>query len=181
MCTVSEFRRNWFSLTVNLIIGSAGYFIVSFSVKNVPTDIITTTISSSLSDIVSVLISGFIYSMLGPRKAFLFGYFLTIIGGGLLLLFWDSQSLLIQVYFFLYKNGMAQVLTMNYFAVVMLIPQAYSTSVFGLSHFFSSWLTALSPLIGELEFPTPILINIGLSVLAILGTLPMVEKLPKCI
>ena len=122
MCIVPEFRRNWFSLTINLIVSSAGYFIVSFSVKNVPANIITTTISSSLSDIVGVLITGFLYSKLGPRKAFMFGYFLSIIGGSLLLLFWNSQTQPISVYFFLYKNGLAQVLTLNYFAVVLLIP-----------------------------------------------------------
>lgn len=181
MCQVPEFRRNWFSLTVNLIVSSAGYFIVSFSVKNAPTDIITTTLSSSLSDIVGVLLSGFLYTKLGPRKAFWFGYILSIIGGSLLLAFWKSPNQPISLYFFIYKNGLAQVLTMNYFAVVLLIPQAYNTSVFGISNFFSRTITALAPIIGELSYPTPILINFGLFVLAILGTIPMVEKLPKCI
>ena len=99
-------------------------------------------------------------------------------GHALMLAFWSNTSFILVV-LFLGKMGISASFMISYISFVKLIPSMHSASVFGLSNVMARVSTSVAPVIAELDFPVPIVVNMIMFAVAIVASLNLVEKLPK--
>ena len=70
---------------------------------------------------------------------------------------------------------------MVFIASVQLMPTVLAASAFGIANIVANLLSILSSLIAEIEYPVPLLVNIGCAMFASISACYIIEKLPKFI
>ena len=85
-------RRHLINLIVMIavwIASSFDYYLLNFQMKNIKGNIFLNTFSSSISELPSIIISGFMYKRLGIKFTLIFWFLLSLIGGLCLLILGD--------------------------------------------------------------------------------------------
>ena len=125
---------------------SFSYFNFNFLMKNVKGSIVINSLGSGLSELAADLISGYIFTFLGPRKAFALMY-LSALFGSLLLIYAISMDYLDLLIIFipLAKFGCAASFNMCFIANAQLIPTLFASTVFGLCNCLSRAVTIMAP------------------------------------
>lgn len=175
---VKPIRNNFLSFLVILTSCSFIFFLINFELKNLGGSIVVNTLSSQIAECIANCFGGVINSKIGPKKSFALMFLLTITGSALFVKFYEREDL--TSYFIVpSKFGVSASFNIIFIVAVQLIPTIFSSQVFGLCNVVARTVTAMSSLIAEVEQPIPMEIVIGVSTLAILFSLIIVEKLPK--
>ena len=123
------------------------------------------------------ILGGYIYGLTGARYGLVCMCILTVIGSAFLIYYQDNENAL-PYFVILTKFGPSAANTMVYISNVDLIPVMLSTTVFGFWNVIVRIINSMSSLFAEMEEPTPMIVNISVSIACGLCALLLVEKLP---
>ena len=87
----------------------------------------------------------------------------------MLMMYWTSISL-IPIFIVFAKFGISAAFNMTFIASVQLIPTIIAASVFGYCNMVARTITILSPLVAEIVYPVPLVINICAAFLALVAS-----------
>ena len=155
------------------------YFLINFSMKVVPGNLIYLTMVSQLSDAVANFQSGFLYKKTGARLGFISMYALSGCGSLCLLMFWSGSPYLILCFIVLAKLGITSAFNMAFISFMQLVPTILCSTVFGFCNGVARVATVLSSQVAEIDHVTATSINLGFVSLAIVAAALLVTKLPK--
>ena len=133
--------------------------------KYIPGNIFVNTSVSCASEIAANFISGLIVKGVGIKRAFVVS-FVTAALGGLLLTFMFDKDKIMPVFVLLSKFGIACAFNTAYLTTPMVFPVILTSTAFGICNVVARLATVASPMIAELNFPTP---TLAFSAFAILG------------
>jgi hypothetical protein len=148
--------------------------------KHVNGSLIVNTLSSQCSEFIADAMGGGVYSMMGPKVSFFGMFTLSATGSVLLMLFWDNLSL-VPVFITMAKFGISACFNMVFIASVQLIPTKLTGTVFGYSNVLARSITVLAPIVAEINYPTPLIINIATALVAAVASMQLILKMPKFI
>jgi len=150
--------------------------------KNVPGDLVSLTIVSSIADCAGTLISGLIYNKLGPKLSHILSATMAALGSVVLLFVWYSNSpRLILMCILVSKFGAAAVFNMVYVDFQVLTPTLLTSTMFGIVNAFARLFASASCVFAELDHVTSLEISISFSIIQVLVSFFLVTKLPKFI
>ena len=127
-----------------------------------------------------MILSGILMQFLGPKKSLVFNFSLSLLGMILMLVFWTETDKLI-IFIFMGKFGFSAAINIIYIVFVTLLPSIYNTTAFGYCNVGTRIVSALSPIVANLDYPTPMVCALVALTAAILAALLMIEKMPKFI
>ena len=96
-------------------------------------------------------------------------FFISILGSILLMIYWTSLEL-IPIFIVLAKFGISASFNITFIASVQLIPTIIAASVFGYCNTVARTITILSPLVAEISYPVPLVINICAALFAVIAS-----------
>lgn len=150
--------------------------------KKIKGDIIWNTISSQTAGSIADLSSGAIYYFLGPKRALASMYAMSAIGSLLLLTqFQSNDTSYIPLLIMVSRYGISASFNMVFIAFVQLTPTVLAATIFGLCNVTGRAITALAPLVAELDDSTSMTINACGATFAAISSLFLIVKLPKFI
>lgn len=144
---------------------SFNYYLITFFMKYIPGNIFVNTSVSCASEITANFISGLIVKGVGIKRAFVVSYVVAALGG-LLLTFMFNEEKIMPVFVLLSKFGIACAFNTAYLTTPMVFPVILTSTAFGICNVVARLATVASPMIAELNFPTP---TLAFSAFAILG------------
>ena len=154
-------RRHFVNLIimVTVWIGSSfDYYLLNFQMKSIKGNVFLNTFSSSMSELPSIIISGFMYKRLGLKITLVFWFSLSLVGGMLLLIFGNSHEKLIPVFVLFSKAGVTATFNLCYLANAQIFPAIFAGTAFGICNIGAKSITILAPLIAEVNPPTPMIL-----------------------
>ena len=116
------------------------------------------------------MVGGYIYHRLGPKIAFPTMYAVSALGTALLLVFWTNSSL-VPIFIVLSRFGIVAAFNMCYIFGVQLIPTIFAASTFGICNAVARITTTSAPVIAEIAYPAPLIVNLGFCAIAFLASL----------
>ena len=114
----------------------------------------------------------------GPRIAFFSMLTLSACGASLLIIYWDDNNL-IPIFIIMAKFGMAACFSMVFVLHVQVVPVLYSASSFGFCNMFCRFVTIISPLVAQIQYPTPLICEVVVTMSAAVISLLLITDLPK--
>lgn len=78
--TVWQIRRNFLIFMLQLSVSSLCFYTINLNMKNVQGTLLVNTMSSQVAELSAVIISGFIFSLVGPRIALFTSYLICVFG-----------------------------------------------------------------------------------------------------
>ena len=144
-------------MTLNWTGSSFDYYLISFYMKYIPGSIFVNTAISSLAEITALICSGFAMQHLGFKASFVLGFSLAAIGG-FCIAFVDPDGLAIVIFILVAKAGISFAFQISYLAMPLLFPVEIRSTCFGVVNIFARCATVLSPIIAEVNAPTPMVI-----------------------
>lgn len=180
ICQIPEIRVNSIVLAILMSISSFCFFLINFSMKKIKGSLIKNTLTSQAAEFTADLTSGLVYFLIGPKKAFVIMYLLSMTGIVLLTIYYDDVDL-IPIFIIMGKYGISSTFNMVFIAYMQLIPTIFTSSVFGIGNFTARMLSAFSPLFAEMSYPVPLVLNIAACFIASVSSFFLKEKLPRFI
>lgn len=107
-------------------------------------------------------------------------FLLSLFGTLFLMIFWNNLTL-IPFFITMAKFGVSATFNMVFIAFMQLIPTLYTATIFGISNVVARTVTIMSPLIAEMDYPTPLILEIIAVLFACFISQLVVVKLPKFI
>ena len=92
-------------------------------------------------------------------------FMVTVVGSILLVQYWDNLEM-IPIFITMAKFGISATFNMAFIVSVQLIPTIVAATVFGYCNVSARSLTILSPIIAEMDYPTPLYICMGVAAFA---------------
>lgn len=126
------------------IAASFDYFLINFQMKYIDGDIYVNTIVSSVSEVIAYLISGALYSTLGPKISFIGSFSIAIVGSVFYVIFGEAHKTLIPVMILGSKFGISGAFNLVYLAN-SLFPPIYASTTFGIFNIFARLASMLAP------------------------------------
>lgn len=90
MCTVPVYRRNFIGLMVLISVISFSSYMLLFSSKGLPGNVLNVTLSYNTAEIIANATGGLVYMRFGAKIAYTGFFVLSIIGGVLMIIFQDN-------------------------------------------------------------------------------------------
>ena len=141
-------RRNFFIMLIIWICVSTSYYITSFILKYLKGDIFLNATVSAVSEVVSVILAGFVYTKLGVKKSLTLAFFIGIIGASVISFFEQEIISYIWVFVLLTRFGIGSAFAMIYLAN-FIFPISYASQTIGWCNSIARFFTIMSPLISE--------------------------------
>lgn len=126
------------------IVASFDYFLINFQLKYIKGDIFVNTIVSSVSEVIAYLVSGALYSTIGPKISFVSSFALAIVGSIFYVIFGDDHENLIPLMVLSSKFGISSSFNVVYLAN-NLFPSIYASTTFGIFNIFARLASMLAP------------------------------------
>ena len=157
MCKYDALRINFVALCVLLSTCSFCFFLINFQMKYLEGSLIQNNIFFQSAELISNATSGYLYFIVGPRKAFAFSFSLSIVGCLFLMIYWHEIQWV--PYLILWANlGVSAAFNMCFIGFVELIPTIFRSTVFGIGNTFARGITGLAAEIAEIPYPFPIIL-----------------------
>ena len=125
--------------------------------KYVPGNIYVNTTASALSENLAYFVSGILLNKIGIKLCYVCPLIIAIVGGFLLASIpatgWTEASFVL-----IAKFGISWSFNNCYLSTPLLFPAHLRVRVFGICHLLASFVTVLSPLLAEIEPPTPMIV-----------------------
>ena len=153
-------------------------FMINFQMGQVQGTLVKNTIVSQSAEVAADLASGLIYLWIGPKWTFSSLFLLSVLGSTLLIFYWDNVEL-IPVFIVMAKLGINGTFNCCFVASIELMPTIFSASAFGLCNVTARTATILSPIIAQMNYPTPLIINISVASFAGFCSLFIIVKPPR--
>ena len=138
-------------------ISSFNYYLITFYMKYVPGNIYVNTTASALSENVAYVVSGLLLNKIGIKLCYVCALIIAIVGGFLLAAMpatgWTEASFVL-----ICKFGISWSFNNCYLSTPLLFPAHLRVRVFGICHLLASFVTVLSPLLAEIDPPTPMIV-----------------------
>jgi len=138
-------------------ISSFNYYLITFYMKYVPGNIYVNTTASALSENLAYVVSGILLNKIGIKLCYVCPLIIAIVGGFLLTSIpatgWTEASFVL-----IAKFGISWSFNNCYLSTPLLFPAHLRVRVFGICHLLASFVTVLSPLLAEIEPPTPMIV-----------------------
>lgn len=158
-------------------VSSLDYYLISFFLKYIPGSIYVNATVSTLAEIVANMTSGAVYKFFGAKTAFVLCFTISAVGGFLIALMPSDANSLLEAFFVLVaKFGISFAFTMVYLITPGLFPTELRGTVFGICNVIARFLTILSPILAELNEPTPMLCYSFTSIAGLLASLMVVTS-----
>ena len=151
------------NIFVNLIIMSIAWIVTSYnfylivSMNSRFENFNIDGISLQISEIAANASAVFLLEKFGPRRSLKIAFGISCIGGLMITLYGlqnqDSLSFLVQIMFA--KFGISCSFCIVYVINVKIFPTLFAATAFGFCNFIARLMTMLSPLVGQLDQPTP--------------------------
>lgn len=159
LCQDKIYRANLYIMVIAWSSASFCFYILGFYIKYIPGDIFINIIITCVADAISSIGAGMIAQYIGTQRTLFGSYALAAIGGVLLILF-DQNEVLIMVLMMVTKFGINVCFTLCYIINAEYFPSIVCSRVFGICNIFSRISTILSPLIAEVTPPIPMIIYV---------------------
>jgi len=180
MCEHAALRANFIALCFLLSTCSFCFFLINFQMKYLEGSLIQNNIFFQSAELISNATSGYLYFIVGPRKAFSMSFFLSIVGCIFLMIFGHHTTWV--PYLILWANlGVSAAFNMCFIGFVELIPTIFRSRVFGIGNTFARGVTGMAAEIAEIPYPFPIILQISLLIIAIGFSNTIVTKMPRFI
>ncbi len=125
------------------------------------------------------MISGFLYTSIGPKPAFIAAFSLAFTGAVLYLSLAKNHEDIVPFILILGKFGLSAAFNLVYVAN-SIFPTVYATTTMGICSIFARITTIFAPMIAEAEDPIPMIIFTVLTGIPIvLSALLKVQKIKK--
>ena len=138
-------------------VSSLDYYLITFFMKYIPGNLYVNTSIATVSEILAYICAGFVYNAFGGKKAFIISFALSATGGFLIAFIPGATEYLIALFVLLAKFGISFAFQLVYFIMPTLFPVEITATAFGICNIFARFSTILSPILAELDGPTPML------------------------
>ena len=163
---IPDIRLNVIIMTFSWLASSFNYYMVGFLLKYFPGNVYVNGAVSAISEVVATILAGVIYEKLGCKKAFVFMYALSTVGGvGIVIYemsvgFYKNDTELTSGWFFPFlvlfaKFGISSAFTLNYLCNVDLFPVLFVSTAYGFCNFFARFFTIFAPQVAEIQSVFP--------------------------
>lgn len=156
-------------------VSSLDYYLITFFMKYVPGNLYVNTSVSTISELIAYICSGFVYKYFGGKTAFIISFALSA-AGGFLIAFVPATGYLIAIFVLLAKFGISFAFNLVYLIMPSLFPTELTTTAFGICNVFARFSTILSPILAELQLPTPMLCYGFTSIAAMIASVFLVTN-----
>ena len=146
------------------------FYILGFYIKYIPGDIFINIIITCVADAVSSIGAGVIAQTIGTQRTLFGSYALAAIGGVLLILF-DQNEVIIMILMMVTKFGINVCFTLCYIINAEYFPSIVCARVFGICNIFSRISTIMSPLIAEVTPPIPMIIYVLICTISMVASM----------
>ena len=154
-------KKNLLIMLYLWVATSVSYYITSFNVKYLNGNMFYNSIAMASSECLSLFLAGYIFLKFGLKKAVLSAYICGIVGS-VMILFFKSYSSIMPLFVLIARFGIGSVFGLIYLGN-LIFPVKYASQTLGLCNTAARLFTVMSPVIAELDHPTPMLIFIVLS------------------
>ena len=144
------------------------FYLITFYLKYFPGSLFLNSTCFGLSDIISYMITGFIFKKCGVTKTYVISSIIAGIGGILYLIFHNKKAL-IPIFIILSKMGTSMVNNTGYLANSKLFPPLFSSTSLGLCNLISHLISILAPILAEVNDPYPFIVFVILNGVSILS------------
>lgn len=175
---VKFLRRNTIVFTLMLSCASFVYYFYNIYMKYIKGSLVINTIISATTEVLARLTGGLIFFKFGPKLSFASMFTLSSIGTVLLMFFWSYEAA-VPVFIILSKFGITACYTMVFVAGVTMVPTIFAATVFGIVNACARVVTTSSSIAAELEYPTPLIISLGITLFGLIVSFFIIRKSPK--
>lgn len=148
---------------------SFNYYLIQFLI-NTFEQVYWTAIFSSISEIMGYFTGACLLNKLGVRASLSVSFGLAFIGATLLLFYGldHQESNLFPVLVLIAKFGIASAFNIIFISHTQIFPVLFSATAFGICNFTSRIFTGVSPVLAQIEEPTPLMVFLMTSLLALI-------------
>ena len=135
---------------------SFDYYLINFYLKYIPGNVFVNSIVSSVSSGVATFLSGSIVIKLGSKNGMCVTYGLAVLAGTLLLTA-ETGNWISGVPFAVLaaQFGISAAFSMLYMGTLHYFPSSFLGTVFGVCNVTARAITIMSPMVAEVDHPTP--------------------------
>lgn len=135
--------------------------------KYIPGNIFKNSMMSAITDLPMAVIGGYVYHRLGVRVALTGAFLVAMTGGILIIIFSEANEDLVPYMISLGRGGVKISFDVCYLANSTIFPAIFAGTAFGLCNIGAKVATILSPMLAEVEPPTPMIV---FSIIALLAS-----------
>ena len=170
LCQDKIYRANLIIMVISWSSSSFCFYILGFYIKYIPGDIFINIIITCVADAISSIGAVVIAQTIGTQRTLFASYGLAAIGGVLLILF-DKNDVVIMILMMVTKFGINVCFTLCYIINAEYFPSIVCARVFGICNIFSRISTILSPLIAEVTPPIPMIIYVLICTISMVASM----------
>lgn len=140
------------------IASSFSLYLVNYNIKNIPGDFFRNNLLTSVVDIPLALLGGYLYHKFGLRPV-LFSFFIAALLGGIaIIIFSETNQGLVPIMITFAKGGVKVTFDVCYLGNSFLFPAIFAGTAFGFCNAGAKFSTIFSPLLAEVNPPTPMVV-----------------------
>ncbi len=125
-------------------ISSFNYFLINFQLKYIEGDIYINTMMNAVSEIAAYIISGLLYSIIGPRVAFFCSFLISCLGSIFYITYGTSAPSLVPLMVLGTKFGIAAAFNLVWL-VNVIFPSQYASTTIGYFNAFARISSMFAP------------------------------------
>ena len=167
LCIDKKLRRNLMLATYLWITVSFNYYLISFYMKYINGSIYLNNFLSALADFLGNLSAGFVITKAGMKRS-IFGYYALTGIFGFGLIFTQDNAIIVPICVFVSKFGISSAFNGMYLSSPMLFPPYLLSTSFAVCNVLARAATIVSPMVAELEGAVPMVLVLGMSILAMI-------------
>ena len=161
-------RTNLMIAICSWLAAAFGYYLIGFEIKYLPGSLYMNVVMSSVAEAFGKFLGNIQIKRVGIRQAFVNSFSLAILGAALIVMTNGrvESPIVLGLCLFVTKLGVAMAFLTNYLAIVVLFPTLFNGTVAGVCNFVARMGTIFAPLVAEMAPPFPMLLFIGVMMLA---------------
>ena len=149
------------------IASSFNIYLVTYAMKYIPGNIYHNSLVSAVTDLPLAIIGGIVYHKLGARFTLTAAFILAIVGSVSILIAGNSHPDLVPIMLSFARGGVKVTFDVCYLANSTIFPAIFAGTAFGICNIGAKVATILSPMLAEVEAPTPMIVFTATATVAI--------------
>ena len=138
-------------MVVIFISASFGYYLIEYQLRFIKGEMYYNTLTSSSSEIVAYIISGYLMEKLGLKVSFVLAYIISLAGMFSLLFYSGDDKFMFSLFVMGSKFGLCLSYNLAFLANYGLFPVSIQSTAMGICNIFAKLFTILTPYISELK------------------------------
>lgn len=131
------------------------YYMIAFQLKYIPGNIYNNNLASTISEFGAIILSGFMYRMLGLKLSYTILLSISVVGGLFIIFLSTDSKILMPLFILLAKFGISGGFNLAYVSTVDVFPTLFCGTGIGICNFFARLITIFAPEVAEKSPPLP--------------------------